>query len=326
VRYDRAQIGEQGGDGAARFTEQGRVTGMKEGRSRIRSMTAFGRGAAEEDGLRLEVEIRGVNHRFLDVKLRLPAEVQHLETDLRARLKDRVARGRIDVIATLLAGRRPAPRVSIQADLAGEYVAAARSLKRRFRLAGGIALDRLLAMPGVVQVETAEPPPDDRAAALMGRAFEEALAGYEAASLAEGGILETELRGRLAEIESETGRIETEGESLPERRAARLRERLAGLAARDLDPVRLAQEVALLATRVDITEEIVRLKGYLIQARAALQGAGGSVGKTLDFIMQEMNREATTIASKAEALAICQAALAIRAAVEKIREQVQNLE
>jgi uncharacterized protein (TIGR00255 family) len=289
-------------------------------------MTGFGRGAAEDGEIRFEVEIKGVNHRFLDARIRLPAELLHLEPDLRARLKNCVGRGRVEVVAHLRSRRKPAQRVEIQADLAGEYVAAARALKSRFRLAGNIGPDRLVSLPGVVQIVTENEPLDGRAGALLTCAFDEALAGYHATRSAEGLRLEEELRGRLAEIEEQTGRIEEEGKGLPETYAAHLRERVAALEARDLDPIRLAQEVALLADRLDITEEIVRLKGYLLQAGEALDGVQGPIGKTLDFIMQEMNREATTIASKAEALAICQAALAIRGAVEKIREQVQNVE
>lgn len=289
-------------------------------------MTGFGRGAAEDDEIRFEVEIKGVNHRFLDMKARLPAEFVHLEPELRARLKKFVGRGRVDVVANLRNRARPSQRVEIQADLAGEYVTAARELKRRFRLAGSIGPDRLIAMPGVVQMVNESEPLDSEAGKLLVRAFDQALAGFDATRTAEGQRLEEDLRGRLAGIETQTARIEQQGEHLPEAYAARLRERMAGLEARDLDPVRLAQEVALMADRVDITEEIVRLKGYLTQAAEALDGSPEPIGKTLDFIMQEMNREATTIASKAEALAICQAALAIRGAVEKIREQVQNVE
>jgi uncharacterized protein (TIGR00255 family) len=237
-----------------------------------------------------------------------------------------VARGRVDVVANLRNSRKPALRVEIQTDLAGAYVAAARALKRRFRLAGSIGLDRLVALPGVVQMVNETESLDGRAGALLIQAFDEALSGFDATRSAEGLRLEEEMRGRLAEIETETERIERQGETLPEARAARLRARVAALQAPDLDPVRFAQEVALLADRVDITEEIVRLKGYLTQANDALDGSAVPIGKTLDFVMQEMNREATTIASKAESLAICQAALAIRAAVEKIREQAQNVE
>jgi len=299
---------------------------LSDGRTHIKSMTGFGRGAAEGGEVRCEVEIKGVNHRFLDMKARLPAELLHLEPDLRVRLKQRVARGRVDVVANLRNSRKPALRVEIQTDLAGAYVAAARALKRRFRLAGSIGLDRLVALPGVVQMVNETEPLDGRAGALLIQAFDEALSGFDATRSAEGLRLEEEMRGRLAEIETETERIERQGETLPEARAARLRERVAALQAPDLDPVRFAQEVALLADRVDITEEIVRLKGYLTQANEALDRSAVPIGKTLDFVMQEMNREATTIASKAESLAICQAALAIRAAVEKIREQAQNVE
>ena len=123
-------------------------------------------------------------------------------------------------------------------------------------------------------------------------------------------------------------RIEEEAGGLPEAYARRIRERVATLLGgeRALDQVRLAQEVALLASRADITEELVRLQGYLAQAEETLSRPRGPIGKTLDFIMQEMNREANTISSKAETLPICQGALVIKAEVEKIREQVQNLE
>ena len=295
--------------------------------TRLKSMTGFGRSSVDEEEFRFDVEVKGVNHRFLDVKLRLPAELVHFEPDLRSRVKQHVARGRVDVSVSLKTTRRPAQRVEIRRQLVGEYLTAVAALKKEFRLTGSIGLDRIVALPGVMQITTDADAVDGRCSELLVRAFAEALRAYDLMRSEEGARLEADLRARLKEIAAETSRIEAEGKVLPAQYASRLQERIAALTAgRGLDQVRLAQEVALLADHVDTTEEIVRLKGYLEQVETMLAAPAEAAGKTLDFIMQEMNREATTIASKAEALTICQAALSIRASIEKIREQVQNIE
>jgi uncharacterized protein (TIGR00255 family) len=165
------------------------------------------------------------------------------------------------------------------------------------------------------------------AADLLKSAFGQALQAFEAGRRAEGTRLAADLRSRLDAIERDVAVIGGDAAREPDRLAARLRERLAPLLQdAALDPARLAQEVALLADGIDISEELVRLAGYLDQARGLLDGSESPAGKMLDFVMQEMNRESNTIASKAEALPICQAALRVRSAVETIREQVQNLE
>ncbi len=293
---------------------------------RVRSMTGYGRGTAEEDGVRVEVEVKGVNHRFLDLKLRLPAELGAQEPELRARVAALVGRGRLEIGVSLASSRPPGYRVDINRPLVGEYLRAAATLKKEFGLRGAIPLEAVLALPGAVSVAS-QPAVDGAAAPLAVQALDRALQGYEAMRAEEGERLARDLRARLEAIGEEVRRIEEAARGLPEEYARRLRERVDALVReRGLDEVRLAQEVALLADRVDITEETVRLAGYLEQARAVLDRPEGPVGKTLDFVMQEMNREANTISSKAEALPICQAALRIKSCVEKIREQVQNLE
>ena len=300
---------------------------MCEAPATVRSMTGFGRGAAEEDGLRVEVEVRGVNHRFLDVRLRLPAELARHEADLRARVQRSVARGRVDVAVTLIARRPPVFRTEVRGEMIAEYLRAARDLKKRFRLRGALALDQVMALPGAVLVTPEPAVPEGAGAGALDEAFDIALAGYATMRAAEGARLAADVQARLAGIEQQVGRMRAEARRLPDAYAGRLRARLESLAVeRGLDETRLAQEVALLADRVDITEEIVRLEGYLKQAGGVLARPEGPSGKTLDFVMQEMSREATTISSKAESLPICQAALAVRGAVEQIREQVQNIE
>jgi len=293
----------------------------------VRSMTGYGGGAAERGGLRAEVEIRGVNNRYLDVRLKLPQDVAGLEADLRRRVQGRMARGRVDAVVQIVPETPEAPRLEVRSALVEEYLGAARALKRRHRLRGSLGVDQLLALPGVVQVVPPPPMTGEAAAEAVLEAFEKALEAFETMRQAEGGRLLLDLRGRLGEIEAAVARITEEAGRHPGIYADRLRERVEVLTrGQGLDPARLAQEVALLADRVDITEELVRLRGYLEQSRSTLSRPEGPVGKTLDFVMQEMNREANTISSKSEALPVCQEALKIRSLVEAIREQVQNLE
>ncbi|HEV8700128.1 MAG TPA: YicC/YloC family endoribonuclease [Candidatus Polarisedimenticolia bacterium] len=301
---------------------------MSEPTRPIRSMTGFGQGAAERDGVRVDVELKGVNHRFLDVKMKLPAEAGLLEPALRSAVQERVSRGRIDVNVAMVSTRPSAYRVNLNRELVAGFLEAAADLKKEFRLKGSVGLEALLALPGAIAIQAERAGADVAAASLVPEALRQALARYDTMRAEEGRRLAADLRDHLAAIRESARRILAEARGLPEAYARRLKERLALLleGERSPDESRLAQEVALLAGRVDITEELVRLQGYLDQADATLDRPGGPVGKTLDFIMQEMNREANTISSKAEALPICQEALRIKAEVEKIREQVQNLE
>lgn len=293
----------------------------------IRGMTGFGRGLAEREGLRVEAELKGVNHRFLDLKMRLPAELAAAEPDLRTRIQARVGRGRIDVGVSLASMASQRYQVTVNHELVRAYLDAATALKKEFRLRGSIPLETVVTLPGAVAVRTEGNATNGLAAALAVEAVDQALSAYETMRVDEGRRLVTALRAHLGAIETDVARIETEARGLPEAYARRLQERVGALVReRGLDDLRLAQEIALLADRVDLTEELVRLRGYLEQGRSTLDRPAGPVGKTLDFVMQEMNREANTISSKAEALSICQAALRIKSEVEKIREQVQNLE
>ena len=301
---------------------------MRDDKIQVRSMTGFGQGTAEKDGVRVEVELKGVNHRFLDVKIKLPAEAGLLEPALRSAVQERVSRGRIDVTIAIISTRAPGYRVEVNRDLVAGFLEAASRLKKEFRVKGSVGLEALLALPGAVAIQAERAAADGAVAALAPQALRQALLRYDAMRAEEGRRLADDLKEHLAAIREAARRIHGEVRGLPEEYARRLKERLKLLleGERSLDETRLAQEVALLAGRVDVTEELVRLEGYVDQAEATLANPPGPVGKTLDFIMQEMNREANTISSKAEALPICQEALRIKAEVEKIREQVQNLE
>ncbi len=297
-------------------------------RERVMSMTGFGQGAAEREGVRVQVELKGVNHRFLDVKMRLPGEVGLLEPMLRAEVQERVSRARIDITVAIISSRPASSQVVINGGLVSEYLKAVDTLKKEFHLKGSVGLETVLTLPGAVAIQADAAPADGVAASLLSEALRQTLDAYDAIRASEGRRLADDVKARLHEIRAAVRRIEQEAHGLPEAYARRIKERVATLlnGARALDDARLAQEVVLLAGRVDITEELVRLQGYLAQAEDTLTRPQGPIGKTLDFIMQEMNREANTISSKAEALPICQGALLMKAEVEKIREQVQNLE
>jgi uncharacterized protein (TIGR00255 family) len=291
-------------------------------------MTGFGGGAAEHDGLRFEVEIKGVNNRFLDSRVKLPSDFAGLEAELKQAIQARVARGRVDAMVSITAGRPEGVRLEVRRPLVEAYLNAARDLKRRYRLKGSLEVEQVLALPGVVQVAQEAALDVAGAGTALRAAFDSALDAFDAMRAGEGERLSGDLRARLATIDAETRGMGEEALRQPALQGERLRQRLESLLGGDqrVDPGRLAQEVALLADRADITEELVRLRGYIDQARGLLESPAGPVGKTLDFVMQEMNREANTIASKSEALPICQAALRVRSLVEAIREQVQNLE
>lgn len=296
--------------------------------TRIRGMTGYGTGTADAGGFRVDVEIRGGNNRFLDARVKLPAEVAALEAEFRQGLQAKVARGRVDATVTLAAGRAEKVRLEIRPGLVRAYLDAAGDLRRRHRMKGSLTVDQVLALPGVAQVLPDAGTGVEAASEAARAAFAIALDAFDAMRAGEGRRLGADLLERVTSIESDTQAIAAAAEREPALAAERLRARVSALLAggEGLDAGRLAQEVALLADRVDITEELVRLRGYVEQARELLTSPPGPIGKMLDFVMQEMNRESNTIASKAEALPICQAALRIRSAVEAIREQVQNLE
>lgn len=293
----------------------------------IKSMTGFGRGEANDGEVRYEVELRGVNHRFLEVRVRLPQEVAAFEGALRSRVAAAVQRGRIDVTVNRAVSRQPQAVVTINREVISRYLEAATAIASEFRVPGALGLESLLALPGAVRVEVRREEETEAEKTVLLAALDQALVRYEAGRSAEGERLGRDLDARLAAVGSELEIISREAAGLTSEFAAKLRKRLAALLnGAPVDEGRLAQELAYLADRSDITEEIVRLGAHLRAAREHLAAPEAPAGKPLDFLIQEMHREANTVGSKAESLAISQAALRIKAEVEKLREQVQNIE
>ena len=292
----------------------------------MRSMTGYGAGAADASSARLAVEMRSVNQRFLDVKVSLPREYASLEREIRDRVRTVAERGRVEVAVsrTPVTGRRRY-RVGARLELARAYVAAARDLQRSLRLTGDVTLAEVLRLPDLFEVSERGPDTAGEVPALR-RALTAALRAFDAERRREGGHLQRDMRARTARLRTLTKRIRRR---LPEALKVlkhQVEDRLARLlGAAELDRGRVAQEVAVLAERSDVTEELVRLEGHLAALAAAL-GERGSLGKRIEFLLQEIHRELNTTGSKAGDRHIVDLVLAAKGEVEKLREQVQNVE
>lgn len=290
-------------------------------------MTGFGRGAAGGDDFSVAVEIKTVNNRYLDIHFRLNQELAPLEMTIRKLVGARLSRGRVDINISF--DRTTATTYEVNRLLIGGYVKALREIQNEFALAGDVDINTLARLPGALS--TAREGLDEASRTGIENAVKEAIDDLERMRASEGATLAQEMRTRIANIEAEVPVIEDAASGLVDAYRQRLQKRIAELIARgggqsvELDAGRLAQEVAYLADRSDISEELVRLRSHLDQFRMALD-TEGEVGKRLDFLLQELNREANTVLSKSTEVSIKDAGLAIKAEVEKLREQVQNVE
>jgi uncharacterized protein (TIGR00255 family) len=292
----------------------------------MRSMTGFGAGAAEVPSARITVEIRGVNQRHLDVRVLGAREFAAWEQPLRDRVRAQVARGRVDVTITRspIASRRRY-RVYVRDELAQAYVATARRLGRRLALDATVGVRELLALPDLLEVR--EVPTDSRREwPAVQRALGVALRAFDGQRRREGRALQADMRARLASIGATVGRVRRELPGAQRAAAERLRTRVTQLlAGGEIDVARLATEVAQHVDRGDVTEEIVRLETHLRALRTALR-ATGAVGKRIEFLLQEVQRELNTTGAKLADAAVVEGVLRAKEEVEKLREQVQNVE
>ena len=290
-------------------------------------MTGFGRGTAQGEGYGVAVDLKTVNNRFLDIHLRTGAELSAAESLVRRQIGGRLSRGRVDVNITI--ERTGEVSYELNRPLIAGFIQAMREMQREFGLSGEPDINVLARLPGAMQA--ARDGVSEEMLRGVERALDEALGELEAMREQEGAALAAEMSSRLDEIERHLPLIESLSGEQVENYRARVFKRISEMLARDgleiveLDQGRLAQEVAYLADRSDITEEVARLRSHVAQFRSALTDEGDT-GKRLDFLLQEFNREANTVLSKSTDLAIKESALAIKAAVEKLREQVQNVE
>jgi uncharacterized protein (TIGR00255 family) len=292
----------------------------------MKSMTGYGRGSLAGENFSVSVDLKTVNNRFLDVHLRIGPELSSLEAAIKRRISQRLSRGRVD--ASLTFERTGEVAYELNRPLIAGYISALRTMQQEFSITGEPDINVIARLPGAMQ--PVRDGIDEGMVAGVEQAIDDALADLEQMRAREGEELAAEMRTRLDEIERHVPIIEDAASGLVEAYRARLQKRIAELVARDgqnieLDQGRLAQEVAYLADRSDISEEIARLRSHLTQFREVVESEG-EVGKRLDFLLQELNREANTVLSKSTDMTIKDAGLAIKAEVEKLREQVQNVE
>ena len=272
--------------------------------------------------------MRSVNHRFADLRLRVPGDFSSWERTLREKILARVKRGRVEATVTvdLDGGGANAPR--LDRELLQEVLRAAEQLRTETGVQGELDLQALLSIPGMFKGAPPAVAEIEGVAEALDRAADGAVQALDEERCREGEHLCVDLRAMLGRISATVTEIRGIATSLPPKLQEKVVERLKNLAPQiELDPARVAQEAAILAERADVTEELVRLEGHVSQAGALLeQEAGDPVGKRLDFLVQEILRETNTINSKSANLEISRAAIELKAELEKVREQIQNLE
>jgi uncharacterized protein (TIGR00255 family) len=303
----------------------------------IRSMTGFAqvRGQVAESSaqspsgnghLSFTLSLKSVNHRFLDLHFRLPSNTDSLEMKLRRVLKEKIARGHVEL--TLNIERSGGDILGLNRQLVATYVAAFRSAAAEFDLPAELDLNAILRMPGAL--DTAASPPNGQLDESVLGSLDEALRNLNQMRDEEGRGIDRELRERMAHVRGAQRDVDRHRQSMLRSYADRLKARMQELIGTQADPERILQEAALLVDRSDIQEELIRLETHAAHFLGLLD-QGGEVGKKLDFLLQEMNREANTLLSKTsglagEALKITEAGIAIKTEIEKAREQVQNIE
>ncbi len=289
------------------------------------SMTGYGRGAASLEGRELTIELKSVNNRFLDIGMKLPRQLSFLEDGFRTLLNDSLSRGHVDVFVNYRNLRSDAKTVRVDEALLKAYLASARESAKALDLTDDLTLSRALTLPDVTMILPADE--DQQALTELGKAaMTMAIDGLKAMRLKEGERLKQDLSARMDTMTGYAAVIEKRAPAVVEEYRAKLTARIEELLGEtEVDRARLATEVAIFADRAAIDEEIVRLNTHLIHFRELLE-ADEPVGRKMDFLVQEMNRECNTIGSKANDAELTSIVLLCKAEIEKLREQIQNIE
>lgn len=291
----------------------------------LQSMTAFGRGEAMADGYRFTVELRTLNHRFCDIRIKLPRKYTDFEEEIKRKLSSQFSRGRIEVNVVADESLDKVQHLTVDSELAETYKRLLLDLQNKLGLEASLSLDTLLHFRDIFVFEEDE---EGRAQAwkVLEAALDQSVEECIQMRKEEGSAIETDFTERLNQLETLSGEVESRTPIVVLDVRDRLQKRIEELLGQgELDESRLAQEVAILAEKSDITEEVIRLKSHIQQFRALLK-ASGPRGRQLEFLLQEMHREINTIGSKANDVEIANKVIQIKTELERLREQVQNIE
>ena len=291
----------------------------------IKSMTGYGRAVETVNGREFTVELRSVNNRYLDCSVKLPRSVSFAEEAVKQAVKQSVSRGKVDVFITIKSENSDDTKITLNTSVLEGYLAAMRQMVDEFQIRDDISVSTVSRLPEVFSVEKPEVDEDQLKSDLMS-VVEKALSGYDAMRTTEGQALDADLRRRGNTILELVSQVEAGNAQTVVDYRTRLENKLKEvLANTSIDESRILTEAAIFADKVAVDEETVRLRSHLQQMNTMLTG-GGAVGRKLDFLLQEMNREANTIGSKCTDVRLARIVVDIKAELEKIREQTQNIE
>ena len=290
----------------------------------MHSMTGYGRAARTEDGRSLTIELKSVNHRFLDLNFRMPRSFAFLEDAARKQIGGRLSRGHVDIFVTYLNLREDSKMVRVDEGLVKAYMRALDQIRDETALADDRTLSLIPKLPDALVI-TENPEDEEALRRLLSDTLGQALDSLNAMRRREGAAMREDMLEKLDEIEAMTGKIEERYPETVIEYQKKLKQRVEELLGSEMDEARLAQEVAIMADRAAVAEETVRLRSHIAQARE-ICSKDEPVGRSLDFIVQEMNREVNTVSSKSQDIPITQAVLSLKSAIEKLREQLQNVE
>ena len=295
------------------------------GKIMIKSMTGFGRYEYADASRKITVEVKSVNHRYLDVNIKMPKKLNFFESAIRTLLKEYIERGKVDIYITYEDFTENNFSLQYNKALAGEYLKYLNQMSEEFGLENDIRVSTLSRYPEVFVMEE-QPVDEDELWSSLEKALRGAFEPFVESRVREGENLKKDLCEKLDNMVSYVDFIEERSPQIIAEYRARLEEKLRELLAdNQLDDSRIAQEVTIFADKICVDEETVRLKSHILSVKDSLN-AGGSVGRKLDFLAQEMNREANTILSKSNDLKISDTGISLKTDIEKVREQIQNIE
>lgn len=291
----------------------------------IKSMTGFGRCEVVTTEYKISVEMKAVNHRYLDLGIKMPKKFNFFEAAIRNLLKNYIQRGKVDVFITYEDYTEERLCLKYNSALAAEYMDCFRRMQEQFGIENDVQVSMLARMPEVLTMDQA-PEDEEQMWKQLSEAVEEAAKKFVDSRILEGEKLKEDLLGKLDYMEGLVDFIEERSPAIIREYRAKLEDKVKELLENTaVDESRIATEVTIYADRICVDEETVRLRSHIDATRKELK-AGGSVGRKLDFIAQEMNREANTILSKSSDLEISDRAIALKTEIEKVREQIQNIE
>ena len=291
----------------------------------VKSMTGYGRAEDTVNGYTITVELRSVNNRYLDCNVRIPRLYLFAEEAIKSRVQNTISRGKVDVFVTLDNTGEQKLQVSLNKPVADGYYAALKELAQTYHLSDDISVSLLSRFPEVLVAEKAEDDVEQIAKDICS-VLDRALLDFDQMRTKEGGRLKDDILSRAATIENKVALVEQRSPETVSEYRTRLENRMNEvLSNTQIDPARILTEAAIFADKVAVDEETVRLHSHISQLREMLE-KGGAIGRKLDFLIQEFNREANTIGSKCSDIEIARHVVDVKAEIEKIREQVQNLE